>query len=110
MLHEQLKYLMYVDCSSRSDLNKGKLIYELNFNKGVRLKRKITSKFFDGIRYKKIEFIIHPKYFDANNIFSHPFIQNIKYKPNMVQDLSRQIKVSLKIKYWRTVSNIKCTK
>ena len=33
------------------------------------------------------KFIIHPKYFYAKNIFLHPFIQNLKYKPNMVQGL-----------------------
>ena len=62
----------------------------------MRLKRKTTIKFFVDITYKKRNFIIHPEYFDANNIFSHPFIQNIKHKPNMVQDLSRQMKISLK--------------
>ena len=30
---------------------------------------------------------IYPEFFDANNIFSHPFIQNLKSKPNMVQEL-----------------------
>ena len=60
------------------------------------LKRKTISKFFVGIKYKKKQFIIHPKYFDANNIFSHPFIQNLKHKPNMVQELSMQIKIVLK--------------
>ena len=41
-------------------------------------------------------FIIHPDCFDANNIFSHPFIQNLKHKPNMVQYLSRQMKIFFK--------------
>ena len=44
----------------------------------------------------KRRFIIHPEYFYAKNIFSHPFIQILKHKPNMVQDLSRQMKISLK--------------
>ena len=52
----------------------------------MRFKRKSTRKLFDGITYKKIKFIIYPEYFNANNIFSHPFIQNLKHKPNMVQD------------------------
>ena len=43
-----------------------------------------------------MKFIIHPKYFDASNIFSRPFIKNIKHKPNMAQDLSRQMNISLK--------------
>ena len=33
----------------------------------------------------------------ANNIFTYPFIQNLKRKPNMVHYLSRQMKISLKI-------------
>ena len=69
-----------------------------------------TSKFFVGITYKKMKFIIHPEYFDANNIFSDPFIQNLKPKPNMVQDLSIKIKTAHKNRYWRIVSNIKYTK
>ena len=28
--------------------------------------------------------------------FSHPLIQNIKHKPNMVQDISRKMKIALK--------------
>ena len=62
----------------------------------MRLKIKTTSKLFFGITYLKREFIIHPEYFDANIIFPHPFIQNLKHKPKMFQDLSRQIKKALK--------------
>ena len=40
--------------------------------------------------------MIHPEYFDASNIFSNPFIKNLKHNPNMVQDLSRQMKIVLK--------------
>ena len=40
-------------------------------------------------------FIIHPGFFDTKNIFSHPFIQNLRHKPNTVQYLSRQIRISL---------------
>ena len=71
------------------------MIDELNFKNCVSLKRKTTRKFFVGITYKKIKFIIHPESLDANNIFSHPFIQNLKHKQNMVQKLSRQIKIAL---------------
>ena len=60
------------------------------------LKRKTTGKFFFGITYKKRKFIIHPEYFDANNIFSHSFIHNLRHKPNMVKDLSIQMKIALK--------------
>ena len=90
MLQEQLKSLIYVDLSLRGDPKKYKFIYELNFKNCVRLKRKTTSKLFVGLTYKKRKFIIHPEFFDANNIFSHPFIQNLKHKPNIVQDLSRK--------------------
>ena len=75
---------------------KGNLINELNLKNCVHLKIKTTSKFFVGITYKKIGFIIHPEFFDAKNIFSHPFIQNLKHKPNMVQDMSIQMKIPLK--------------
>ena len=43
---------------------------------------------------------MNPEYFDANNIFSHPFIKNLKHKPNMVQDLSRKMKISIKKHIW----------
>ena len=87
---------MYVDCSSHGDPKKENLIDELNFKNCVCLKRNTTSKLFVGITYKKIKFIIHPEYFDAKNIFSHPFIQNLKHKPNMVQNLSIKMKIELK--------------
>ena len=59
------------------------------------LNRKKTGKFFVGITYKKRRFIIHQKYLDAKNMFSHPFIHNLKPKPNMVQYLSRKIRYNL---------------
>ena len=46
--------------------------------------------------YIKNKSLLFPEYFDANNIFSRPFIQNIKHKPNRVQDLSKQIMKALK--------------
>ena len=64
----------------------------------MRSKIKIITKLFVGFTYQKRRFIIHPEYFDAKNIFSHSFIQNLKHKPNMVQYLSRQIKMALKKK------------
>ena len=88
VLQEQLKSLFFVYCSLCGDPKKYKLIGELNFKSSVRLRRKTTSKFFFGITKKKRKFIIHPEFFDANNIFSHPFIQNLKHKPNMFQYLS----------------------
>ena len=56
----------------------------------------IYSNLFVGITSKKRKFIIHPEFFDANNIISNTSIQNLKSKPNMVHDLSRQIRISLK--------------
>ena len=87
---------MYVDRSLHGYKKKEKLIDELNFKNGMLLKRKTTSKFFVDIKYKKRDFSIHPECFDAKNIFSHPFIHNLKHKPNMVQDLSKQMMISLK--------------
>ena len=72
---------------------KDNLIDELNFKNCMRLRRNKTSKLFVGIKFKKRKFIIHPEYFDARNIFSHPFIQNLKRKPNMIHDMSRQVKI-----------------
>ena len=48
------------------------------------------------VLHTKRKFIIHPEYFDANNILSHQFIQNFKHKPNMVKYLSRQMNIALK--------------
>ena len=110
LLQEKLKSLIYVDCSLRVHPMEDNFIDELNFQNCVSLRRKTTSKLSLLITYKKRKFIIHPEYFDANNIFSHPFIQNLKHKPNMVQYLSRQMKISLKNTYWKTVPNIKYTK
>ena len=44
----------------------------------------------------KKKFIIHAEYFDADNIFSQPFLHNLKHKPNVVHYLSRQMDISLK--------------
>ena len=89
MIQEQFKSLIYVDRSLPGDPNKYKLIDELNFNFFVCLKEKTTSKFSVGITPKKRKFIIHPEFFYPSNIFSHPFIHNLKHKPNIFQDLSR---------------------
>ena len=86
---------MYVDCSLRGYPKKYKFIYELNFKNCMRFKRKTTSKFFVGIKVKGRKFIIHGEYFDATNIFSHPFLHNLKHIPNIVQDLSKPIKKAL---------------
>ena len=78
---------MCVDRSLHGDPKKYKLIDKLNFKNCIRFKRKTTSKFFVGIKVKGRKFIIHVLYFDANNIFSHPFLHYIKKRPNLVQDL-----------------------
>ena len=55
--------------------------------------RKWSGEILFDLHLKK--WIFHPEYLDANNIFSHPFIQNIKHKPNTIQELSRQMKIAL---------------
>ena len=72
------------------DIRTEKLIDQLNSKNCMRLNRKTTSKLFVVIEYKKRKFIIHPSYFYANNIFLHPFINNLKHKSNMVQDLLKK--------------------
>ena len=94
VLQKQLKSLMYVDSLSRGNQNMENFIDELNLKNRMRLKRRTTSKFIVGITYKKIT--IHQEYFDAKNIFSHSFIHNLKHKPKIFQDLSIQMKISLK--------------
>ena len=83
---------MYVDRSLSGDQKKAKLIYELKSNNCIRFKRNTTSKFLVGITVKWRNFIIHEEYFYAKNIFWHPFIQNPKHTPNVVQDLSTPMK------------------
>ena len=61
---------------------------KLNFKNCMRFKINTTGKKIVGITIKGRKFIIHAEYFDANNIFSHRFLQNIKHRPNVVQDLS----------------------
>ena len=61
-------------------------------------KEKEIKQFICWYYIKKIKFIIHPEFFDANNIISDPFIHNLKCKPNMVHDLSRKMKISLQKK------------
>ena len=68
----------------------------MRLNRKTTSTRKTTRKLFVGITFKERKFIIQPEYFDAKNIFSHPFINNLTSKPNMVQDLSRQMKIALK--------------
>ena len=87
VLQKHLKSLMYIDCSLRVYPKKDKLINEFNFKNCRRSNRKTTSKFFVGVYYKERRFIICAEYFDANNIFSNPFIQNLRHEPNRVQDL-----------------------
>ena len=67
----------------------------LNLKKCMRFKRKATIKFFVGIKFKGRKFIIRAEYFDANNIFSHRFLLNIKLRPKIVQDLSTSTKKAL---------------
>ena len=96
MLQEQLKSLIYTDHSLRGDPNKDKLIDESKFRNLMHLKINTTIKFFVGITVKGRKFIIDAEYFDAKNIFSHQFIQNLKHIPNVVQDLSKPTKKVLR--------------
>ena len=57
--------------------------------------REIQQAIFGGITFKGGKFIIHAEYFDAKNIFSHPFLQNLKHRPNVVQYLSKPMKKAL---------------
>ena len=93
---------MYVHRSLCGDPKKNRLINELKFKNCMHSKRKRTIKFFVGIIFKGRKFIAHAEYFDANNIFSHQFLQNLKHRPNVVQDLSTPMKKALKNRYLRT--------
>ena len=95
VLQKKLKSLMYVDRSLRRYPRKDNLIDELNFRNCMSFKRKTTSKLFVGIKDKGRKFIIHAEYFDANTIFSDPFIQNTKHKSNIINDMSKQMKKAL---------------
>ena len=94
VLQEHMKSLIYVDCSLRGDSMKENFIDELNLKNCVLLRRNKSSKFFVSITLER-KYIIRPECFDANNIISYTFIHNLKCKPNMVHDLSRQMKISL---------------
>ena len=87
---------MYVDRSLRGDSKKDKLIDELNFTKCIQLKRIQKSKLFVGITDKQRKFIIHPEFMVANHKIADQFIQSIKSNPNKVNDLTGEMKRSLK--------------
>ena len=61
----------------------------------IAFKEKEKKKVIFVIISKIRKFIIHPEFLDAKNIISDPCIQNIKRKPNMAHDLSRQKNISL---------------
>ena len=52
------------------------------------LERLLKSKFFVGIRYKQIKYIIHPDFMVANQEIKNQFIQNLKSNPNKLHDLT----------------------
>ena len=87
VLQEEFKSLMYVDRLLRGAPKKDKLMDKLIFKDCMRFKKNTSRKFF-GITAKGRKFIIHAGYFDANSIFSHWFLHNLKHRPNVVQDLS----------------------
>ena len=107
MLQEQLKSLIYIDRSLCGDPKKEKLIDDLNFKNCMVLRERKQASSLLVLQAKKF---ICAGYFDANNIFSHPFIRNLKHRPNEVQDLSKPTKKALKNGDLRTVLNSKYTK
>ena len=50
-------------------------------------KGKDNKQFICWYYKKKKKFNIHEEYFDTKSIFLHPFIQNLKHKPNKVHEL-----------------------
>ena len=74
----------------------GNVHWRIKLQKLHAFKEKYNKQVICCYDIQKIKFIIHPEYFDANNILSHPFIHYLKHKPNMVHFLSRQMKISLK--------------
>ena len=86
---------MYIDRSLLGDPKKDKCINELNFKKCMCFNMNTTSNFFVDITVTGRRFIIHAEYFDAKNIFSHQFPHNIKYRPNIFQDLSKPTRKAL---------------
>ena len=62
----------------------------------MHLKIKRTSKFFVSITVKGRKFIINAEYFDAKNVFSHRFIQNLKHRPSVAQYLTTPMQKALK--------------
>ena len=57
MLQEQLKSLMYVECSLCGNTNKDKFVDELNFKNCMRFKRK-TKRFFLLVLQSKEEILL----------------------------------------------------
>ena len=69
----------------------GGSVDELKFKNCMRFKRK-TKIFFCWYYSQRKKFYYSCGMFDANNIFSCQFIQNMKHTPNVVKDLSKPTK------------------
>ena len=60
------------------------------------IKENKKSKFFAGIKYKQRKFMIHPEFMVTKQKITDQFIQNLKSNPNKVNDLTGEMKISLK--------------
>ena len=62
----------------------------------MQLKTSMKSKFFVGIKNKQNIYIIHPDFMVDNKEIIDQFIQNLKSKPNKVQNLTGEMNKSFK--------------
>ena len=62
----------------------------------MQLKRLLKSKLFVGITNKQRKSIIHTEFMVANQEITDQFIHNLKSNPNKVNDLTVEMKKSLK--------------
>ena len=62
----------------------------------MQLKILLKSKFFVGITNKQTKYIIHPEFMVENQEITDQFIHNLKSNPNKVNDLTGEMKKSLK--------------
>ena len=76
--------------------NEGQFYWWIKLKKLLVFKEKENNQVICRYYIPKKKVYYSSWFFNANNIISDPFIQNLKRKPNMVHDLSRQMKISLK--------------
>ena len=73
--------------------NEVKVDWWIKLQKLFTFKEKEKKQVLCWYYIQKTKFIIRPAFFDANNIISDPFIQDLKCKTKMVNELSRQMKI-----------------